>query len=244
MASIPFYTGKKRNVSEISTPIDDDQSSSTTTYSSDKINELDAVNALTISQLIRDEMEDGQTGSSNHTWSISQIQWKLDELSEGGGGGGDIVIFPSIICDRATTQNSYDWYLNEIITRDITINEIRLSPSTLGSDPTRVAIYRGSDLTATLVGQSASKPASSLQKPYTTYTLIPEANQNLSFTRNEKIVFALAVGGTSTTFRAITTLGDNKLAWINTTDSRTGFPAVPRGKGQTCGMFPALTFVG
>lgn len=182
------------------------------------------------------------TTSTSTTWSSTKI---ANEIAGGGGGGsGDIALFRAISCDIPSTANSWDWYLNEIITQDITISGIRLSPSTTGSDPTRVGIYRGNDLTATLVGQSASTLSASLTKPYTTYTLVAEVGQNLTFSRGDQIVFALAVGGTSTRFRSMTTLGDQQLAWYNTTDSEpSGFPTNPRSKSGAVGMFPAVTFV-
>ena len=190
---------------------------------------------------LKASISDGTTSTST-TWSSTKI---ANEIAGGGGGGsGDIALFHPVYCNTSSTANSWDWYLNEIITQDITITAIRLAPSVKGSDPTRVAIYRGNNLTATLVGQSASKPSAALIKPYTTYTLVAETGQNLSFSRGDEIVFALAVGGTSTRFRSTTSLGDQDLAWYNTTDSQpSGFPANPRTKTGATGMFPAVIFV-
>ena len=109
----------------------------------------------------------------------------------------------------------------------------------IGSDSSRFAIYRGNDLTATLVAQTAILTAVSITSPFTTLNFVVEPGQNTYFTKDENIIIAYSSAGTTNRISIATTFGNTSLCWFNATDSTTtGFPFNPRAKtGAPEGVF-------
>jgi len=152
---------------------------------------------------------------------------------------GGLRAVPLALSNAAITANSYDYYMNIRIPHSITASTVLCMYSTLGSDATRVAIYRGRDTTATLVGQGFK--AGATLTTISEYTLTATTGQTLSFSGGEWIVIAVAVGGTTTVNRSATTYASTDLSWANTTDSAAGgFPTNPRAKSLTLTSFPCF----
>ena len=118
----------------------------------------------------------------------------------------------------------------------LTIFKVDFSASTTGSDNVRIAIYRGQNLTAVLVGQSTSASVSTLNS----FTITAEVGQNLSFSAGDWIVIGVAVGGTSTDLFGMLCPASNSIAWFNGTPSTGGFPTNPRTKSGTRTTFPSI----
>jgi len=150
-------------------------------------------------------------------------------------------VVPSSISNGSMAANSWDYYINEQVPFDMYINKIRVQYITAGSDNSKFAIYRGNDLTATLVAQTALIPAASISQPFTTITFAAEIGQNTYFARNENIVIAYSSSGTSTRISTVSiATGNTNASWYNTTESASagGFPLNPRSKaGAAVGAF-------
>lgn len=152
---------------------------------------------------------------------------------------GDKVI-PRAISNISVGTASYDYYLNYKCVNDITITSVNFGFYTLGADPVRIAIYRGRDLTATLVGQTNyDAPATDYHE---TRTVVAQSGQTLTFAAGDWMVIGFAVGGTTTSLLGHAVLGNDNIAWYNSTDSAdaTGFPTNPRSKGGTRVSFPCI----
>jgi hypothetical protein len=167
-------------------------------------------------------------------------------ISAGGGGGSDWDVVPSSHSSTVLAAASYDYYINEQAPSAINIVSIRLSYSIQGSDSLRVAVYRGIDLTAVLVGQSAPIPAATFTTPWTYFPLVAVSGQNLSFARGENIVVAVASNGTTTQLRAMVSPSNSPAySWANLTDSvASGFPVNPRAKGLGVTTPPCCRLIG
>jgi hypothetical protein len=114
------------------------------------------------------------------------------------------------------------------MTSNITFTTASLFFPVIGSDVSRVGIYRGDLTTATLVGQTASSVPLSA---YTTRTLTLVVGQSLTFTIGQQIVIAFATNGSSGTNTSTTTGPLNiGVAFISGTSySAAGFPALISG---------------
>jgi hypothetical protein len=138
---------------------------------------------------------------------------------------------PLTISNGSMTANSWDYYMNDQVPYDMYISKIRVNFSTGGSDTSRFAIYRGNDLSAVLVAQTALLASTSIIQPYTTIDFITVTGQNTYFQKDESIVIAYASGGTSTRISTVLVgTGNTNLGWYNTTESVAGFPTNPRSK--------------
>ena len=155
--------------------------------------------------------------------------------------GIDQDIVPVSISTVALPANSYDYYINDTVSNDATFISIRLAYATPGSDQTRVAIYRGNDLTAVLVGQSTAVLATAYTSPYTKIVLTAEPGQTLEFKKGEAICIGIALSGASTSLRGCSCSNTAALFWFNTTDSCTnGFPTTPRVKTNGSVVIPCI----
>jgi hypothetical protein len=158
-----------------------------------------------------------------------------------GTSGLDQDIVPVSLSTVVLPANSYDYYINETVTNDATFISIRLAYATPGSDQTRVAVYRGNDLNAVLVGQSTAVLATAYTSPYTKIVLTAEPGQNLEFKKGEPICIGIALSGASTSLRGCSCSNTAAVFWFNTTDSCTsGFPANPRIKTNGCVVIPCI----
>lgn len=170
----------------------------------------------------------------------------LHNAGGGGGGGGsrDYDLVPSSFASATLAANSWDYYLNEKTPHSMTIDAVRLVYATAGSDSTRVAIYRGTDTTAVLVGESAVIPAGSYTSPWTTIPVAAVAGQDLDFSHEEPLVVAIALSGSTTSLRSISATSDTTRFWYNTTDSVSGgFPANPRTKTGSTTSVPCCRLI-
>jgi hypothetical protein len=147
-----------------------------------------------------------------------------------------VLVVPIATSSVAVGTGSNDYYLNFKIPYGLTISKVDFSVSTAGSDSVRIGIYRGQDLTAVLVGQSAGGTVSTLNS----VSIVAESGQNLTFSGGSWIVIGVAVGGTTTNLFGSACPVNNLIAWTNTTDSSGGFPANPRSKGGTRTSFPSI----
>jgi hypothetical protein len=147
-----------------------------------------------------------------------------------------VAVVPIATSSVAIGTGSNDYYLNFKIPYDLTISKVDFSVSTAGSDSVRIGIFRGQDLTAVLVGQSASSTVSTLNS----FSIVAESGQNLTFSGGSWIVIGVAVGGTTTNLFGSACPVNNLIAWSNTTDSEGGFPTNPRIKGGTRTSFPSI----
>ena len=158
-----------------------------------------------------------------------------------GTSGLDQDIVPVSLSTVVLPANSYDYYINETVTNDATFIAIRLAYATPGSDQTRVAVYRGNDLNAVLVGQSNSVPATAYTSPYTKIFLTAEPGQTLEFKKGEPICIGIALSGASTSLRGCSCSNTAAVYWFNTTDSCTsGFPSNPRIKTNGSVVIPCI----
>ena len=140
-------------------------------------------------------------------------------------------VIPLALANGNITTNSWDYYINEQVPYDMYITKIRVSFITNGSDTSRFAIFRGNDLTATLVAQTAVLLAGDIIQPYTTLDFILQPGLSNYFTKDEGIVIAYAVSGVSTKISSINiNSGNNSTGWYNTTDSSGGFLTNPKIK--------------
>jgi hypothetical protein len=157
------------------------------------------------------------------------------------GSAEDFDVVPSSIANNSTTAASNDYYLNEKCPHAATITGIRLVLNSFGSDSLRVAVYRGNNLTAVLVGESAIVPPTAYALPYINVQLSPVAGQNLNFSQAEPLCIALALSGTTTTLRSVSCTADTSRHWSNSTDSVTsGFPINPRAKSTGLSSVPCI----
>lgn len=153
-------------------------------------------------------------------------------------------VIPVLLANDLLRADSFDYYINAEVPHKITVSQMKLAYGITGSSGSRVAIYRGEDTSAVLVGQSILIPASSLTLPYMYYTLIPEAGQTLTFQKNEKIVLSVAIAGTNTRLRGINTTNIANVAWTNGTDSANGgFLINPRPKSSALGSIPVMALI-
>ena len=135
--------------------------------------------------------------------------------------------------------NSWSYYFNAVVPQTMTLSQV-LMWSDAGSDPLRIAIYRGSasaagpNIGSVLVGQGV---ASGVSGPKV-FTLTAELGQNLNFTSGETVCVGFAQGGTTNYMWAGVNgpLG-NTLAWINTVDLEGGFTTNPQIGTQTAIRF-------
>jgi hypothetical protein len=147
-----------------------------------------------------------------------------------------VLVVPIATSSVAVGTGSNDYYLNFKIPYNLTISKVDFSVSTAGSDSVRIGIYRGQDLTAVLVGQSAGGTVSTLNS----VSIVAESGQNLTFSGGSWVVIGVAVGGTTTNLYGSACPVNNLIAWSNTTDSSGGFPANPRSKAATRTSFPSI----
>ncbi len=156
----------------------------------------------------------------------------------GSGSTINLGFYPIPIATSSVAigTGSNDYYLNVKIPYSLTVASVSFSSSIAGSDNVRVAIYRGQDTTATLVGQSSSALVSTLN----TFNITAEVGQNLSFTAGQWMVIAVAVGGTTTNLYGSSCPSNTAIAWFNATDSTGGFPTNPRSKTGTRTSFPSF----
>lgn len=173
---------------------------------------------------------DDTSTSSSTTWSSSKVSAEIS-----AGGNAPIIdwdAIPASMSSLLLPANSWDYYINEEVPHNITINAIRVSFGTISSDSNRMAIYRGNDLSSILVGQSIVFNSSTLTNPWANFPIIAETGQSLSFVKGEKIVVGFSSSGTTNRIRGLTITGEVSLGWFNTTDSvSSGFPVNPRSKG-------------
>jgi hypothetical protein len=140
-------------------------------------------------------------------------------------------VVPLTISNGSMVANSWDYYMNDQVPFDMYISKIRVNFSTGGSDTSRFAIYRGNDLAAVLVAQTALLASTSITQPYTTLDFVAVAGQNTYFQKDEGIVIAYASGGTSTRISTVSVgTGNTNLGWYNTTESVSGFLTNPKSK--------------
>ena len=157
---------------------------------------------------------------------------------------GDFDVVSSTFSNASVSANSYDYYINETMPGTMTITDMRVSYATSGGDQTRVAIYRGSNLTAVLVGQSIPIPAIVQGPTWTTIPIAAVAGQNLSFAHGENVVIAISLSGSTTALRGVTCVSNTNFYWANTTDSVIGgFPANPRSKGLGSTVIPCCRLI-
>ena len=147
-----------------------------------------------------------------------------------------VKVIPIATSSTAIGTGSNDYYINFKVPYNFTISKIDFSVSTAGSDSVRIGIYRGQDLSAVLVGQSAGGTVSTLNS----VSIIAESGQNLHFKAGEWMVIGVAVGGTTTNLFGMACPANNLVAWTNTTDSTGGFPTNPRSKAGTRTSFPSI----
>jgi hypothetical protein len=147
-----------------------------------------------------------------------------------------VLVVPIATSSVSIGTGSNDYYLNFKVPYNLTISKVDFSVSIAGSDSVRIGIYRGQDLTAVLVGQSAGGTVSTLNS----VSIVAESGQNLTFSGGSWIVIGVAVGGTTTNLYGSACPSNNLIAWTNTTDSAGGFPANPRSKGGTRTSFPSI----
>jgi hypothetical protein len=148
-------------------------------------------------------------------------------------------VIPLNISNGSMVANSWDYYMNDQVPYDMYISKIRVNYSTGGSDTSRFAIYRGNDLAAILVAQTALLAAGSITQPYTTLDFVAISGQNTYFSKDEGIVIAYSSGGTSTRISTVLVgTGNTNLGWYNTTESVGGFLNNPKSKaGASVGAF-------
>jgi hypothetical protein len=135
--------------------------------------------------------------------------------------------------------NSWSYYFNAVVPQTMTVSQV-LMWSDAGSDPLRIAIYRGSasaagpNIGSVLVGQGI---ASGVSGPKV-FTLTAELGQNLNFTSGETVCIGFAQGGTTNYMWAGVNgpLG-NTFAWRNTVDLEGGFTTNPQMGAQTAIRF-------
>lgn len=164
------------------------------------------------------------------------IYGTLSATTYAGLPNAGVLVVPIATSSVAVGTGSNDYYLNFKIPYGLTISKVDFSVSTAGSDSVRIGIYRGQDLTAVLVGQSAGGTVSTLNS----VSIVAESGQNLTFSGGSWIVIGVAVGGTTTNLFGSACPVNNLIAWTNTTDSSGGFPANPRTKGGTRTSFPSI----
>ena len=133
--------------------------------------------------------------------------------------------------------NSWSYYFNAVVPQTMTVSQV-LMWSDSGSDPLRIAIYRGAASASgpnngsVLVGQGI---ASGVSGPKV-FDLVVEAGQNLDFSAGEPVCIGFAQGGTTNYMWAAANgpLG-NTFAWRNTTDLEAppGFSTNPQTGTQT-----------
>jgi hypothetical protein len=175
-----------------------------------------------------------ETGGSNRGAYID-----FTSASTGVGSNllsGGVKVIPIATSNTAIGTGSNDYYLNFKVPYNLTISKVDFSVSVAGSDSVRIGIYRGQDLTAVLVGQSAGGTVSTLNS----VSIVAEVGQNLSFSAGEWMVIGVAVGGTTTNLFGMSCPVNNLIAWTNTTDSTGGFPTNPRIKAGTRTSFPSI----
>ena len=137
--------------------------------------------------------------------------------------------------------NSWSYYFNAVVPQTMTVSQV-LMWSDAGSDPLRIAIYRGAasasgpNTGSVLVGQGI---ASGVSGPKV-FNLTAEPGQNLNFTSGEAVCIGFAQGGTTNYMWAGVngTLG-NTFAWRNTADLEAppGFSTNPQTGTQTAIRF-------
>ena len=164
------------------------------------------------------------------------IYGTLSASTYAGLPNAGVLVVPIATSSVAIGTGSNDYYLNFKIPYNLTISKIDFSVSTAGSDSVRIGIYRGQDLTAVLVGQSAGGTVSTLNS----VPIVAEVGQNLTFSAGSWIVIGVAVGGTTTNLFGSACPVNNLIAWTNTTDSSGGFPTNPRSKAATRTSFPSI----
>jgi hypothetical protein len=148
-------------------------------------------------------------------------------------------VIPIATANTTLATASNDYYMNVRCPHNVVANKVVCLFATTGSDSVRVGIYRGQDLTATLVGQGVV--SGGLINTIQEFTITAVTGQTLSFSGGEWMVIAMAIGGTTTSPQSSTTIANNSLSWNNTTDSAAGgFPTNPRSKGGTNTSFTSF----
>jgi hypothetical protein len=147
-----------------------------------------------------------------------------------------VAVVPIATSNVSIGTGSNDYYLNFKVPYNLIVKSVTFSVSIAGSDNVRFGIYRGQDLTAILVGQSAASGVSTIN----TFNITAESGQNLSFNAGEWMVIGVAVAGTTTNLYGSDCPANNAIAWTNTTDSGGGFPVNPRSKAGTRTSFPSV----
>jgi hypothetical protein len=109
-----------------------------------------------------------------------------------------------------------------------TVSKCGVYFTTAGSSTFRIAIYRGSDTSATLVGLC---PATIVNTSgYMTATITAEIGQNLTFTAGQQIVVLYTISGISSVTTYYNGTSDINIAW-RTTGYTTTFSPMPLKTG-------------
>ena len=152
-------------------------------------------------------------------------------------------VVPLTMANASVAANSYDYYIEDEMTRDITVRALRISCSTVGADSIRVAIYRFGTIIQgkfILCGQSAATPATAVA----TIPIVAQIGQNLNFSKGESFVIGIAVGGTTTSLRGVTYTANTSRYFFNTTDSvSSGFPTNPRVITGGVSVMPCIRLI-
>jgi hypothetical protein len=137
--------------------------------------------------------------------------------------------------------NSWSYYFNAVVPQAMTVSQV-LMWSDQGSDPLRIAIFRGAasasgpNTSSVLVAQGT---ASGVSGPKI-FNLVAEPGQNLNFTSGEPVCIGFAQGGTTNYMWAADNgpLG-NTFAWRNNADLEAppGFGTNPQTGTQTAIRF-------
>jgi hypothetical protein len=160
----------------------------------------------------------------------------------GSAGSGTWLPLPGLFdASQTILPNSWSYYFNAVVPQTMTVSQV-LMWSDSGSDPLRIAIYRGAASASgpnngsVLVGQGI---ASGVSGPKV-FDLVVEPGQNLDFSAGEPVCIGFAQGGTTNYMWAAANgpLG-NTFAWRNTTDLEAppGFSANPQTGTQTAIRF-------
>ena len=152
-------------------------------------------------------------------------------------------VVPLTMANASVPTNSYDYYIEDEMTCDITVRALRIACSTVGADSIRVAIYRFGTVVQgkfILCGQSVSTPATAVA----TIPIVAQIGQSLDFSKGESFVIGIAVGGTSTSLRGVTYTSNTSRYFFNTTDSASsGFPTNPRVIGGGMSVMPCIRLI-
>jgi len=175
--------------------------------------------------------------------SVSGNVIKISGSTGGGGSGGSkagIRVVPIATSNQEMLANSYDYYMNVQCPHDLTVSAVTMGFFATGSDNVNAAIYRGRDLTATLVGQFDAKRT--IPSTIMSEAIVAESGQNLDFSAGEWMVVGIAMGGTTSRNYGMSVPNTTDICWRNSTDSEDGFPTNPRAKTSIT-QFPSIEII-